>query len=487
MRLDILKEPDLEFGHGGTHIDVRHGLLAYGPLDSDTERAPRDLRVGVVGTSEAIEGVKSWFLRAREGLPSKESKLTSLFPAFPGFSRDSCFGAELSFHDRWCGRVTKREIDAVSSVGNYAERLDAAVELFLSYADDIVSSGAPAVVICAPPAELLASLEDTSVESKDTSEEDIDESGDDSQPGDAPAFHDLLKARGMRLGTPLQMIRPSTYGGQRKVAGPIHRRAGLQDPATRAWNLHVALYYKAGGTPWRLVREWSDLSSCFVGISFYRSLDRERLLTSVAQVFNERGEGVIVKGGPARLDKDDRRVQLATGDAHDLLLEALRTYRREHKTAPARVVVHKTSEMVDGEIEGFRSAADQLHVEMLDLLSVKRSFLRLFREGTYPPLRGSLLSLEPRGGVLYTKGSVDFFRCYPGMYVPRPLEFWAAEASQPAITLASELFALTKLNWNNTQFDGGEPITVGAARRVGDILKCIDEDGVLQNSFRFFI
>ncbi|RKH42426.1 hypothetical protein D7X12_15660 [Corallococcus sicarius] len=27
------------------------------------------------------------------------------------------------------------------------------------------------------------------------------------------------------------------------------------------------------------------------------------------------------------------------------------------------------------------------------------------------------------------------------------------------------------MNWNNTQFDGGEPITVRAARSVGDIMK----------------
>ena len=35
----------------------------------------------------------------------------------------------------------------------------------------------------------------------------------------------------------------------------------------------------------------------------------------------------------------------------------------------------------------------------------------------------------------------------------------------------SELMELSKLNFNNTQFDSGDPITVQAARRVGDILK----------------
>ena len=54
------------------------------------------------------------------------------------------------------------------------------------------------------------------------------------------------------------------------------------------------------------------------------------------------------------------------------------------------------------------------------------------------------------------------------MYVPRPLEFTTYRAETPVEQLAREMLSLSKLNWNNTQFDGGEPITVRAARRVGD-------------------
>ena len=35
--------------------------------------------------------------------------------------------------------------------------------------------------------------------------------------------------------------------------------------------------------------------------------------------------------------------------------------------------------------------------------------------------------------------------------------------------LLREILALTKMNWNTTVFANGEPITVGAARVVGDI------------------
>jgi hypothetical protein len=222
-------------------------------------------------------------------------------------------------------------------------------------------------------------------------------------------------------------------------------------------------------------------------ISFFKSTDGARILTSVAQVFNERGEGVIVKGAPAQLDKDDRQPHLSEADAYQLLKHAIDVYRREHKTSPARVVLHKTSQMTSGETAGFQSAADERRIETLELIGIRRSFSRLFREGSYPPLRGTFVELQPETGLLYLRGSVNFFETYPGMYVPRPIELSVAKSETPVAQLAAEMLSLSKLNWNNTQLDGGEPITVRAARRVGDILKCIAEDGKIQPGFRFFM
>jgi argonaute-like protein implicated in RNA metabolism and viral defense len=239
--------------------------------------------------------------------------------------------------------------------------------------------------------------------------------------------------------------------------------------------------------PWRLLRNPSELTTCFVGISFYRSLDGERIMTSVAQVFNERGESVIVKGAQAELDKNDKQPHLKKDDAKALLKNAVAVYRKEHHTSPARLGVHKTSRLTAEEMQGFQNAADEHDIEAVEMISVKRSFTRLYREGTYPPLRGSFLKLQENAGLLYLRGSVQFFETYPGMYVPRPLELSVTEAETTVEQIAREMLSLSKLNWNNTQFDGGEPITLRAARRVGDILKCIPENGIIQPGFRFFI
>jgi len=494
VKLDFLEEPELEFGGGGTHIDVRFGIMRHGPLDRGTSVAPSQIKVGIVGTQETIEGIQSWLERARSGIPAKGSRQTNLFPPFPGFSENTCFEASLIFHDRWAASIHKGEIENVVTSGDMDHLVYNAVELFLDHASDFTEPGGPMVIICAPPRELLATLETDVADRPDPIDAELDEGAEpegDRKRQRQPYFHDILKANGMRLGIPIQMVRPETYGGRRlhKKRKNFQSRMSLQDEATRAWNFHTALYYKAGGVPWRLIRDPSELSSCFVGISFFRSLSGDRLLTSVAQVFNERGEGVIVKGGEAQIDKDDRQPHLSAEDANALLKKAIQTYRREHKTFPARVVIHKTSKMTDGEAEGFRTAAAEERIDTLDLLSMRRSFSRLFRDGTYPPLRGTMLQMDERTSLLYLRGSVNFFETYPGLYVPRPLEFLTEEADTTQRKLAEEIFSLSKLNWNNTQFDGGEPITVRAARRVGDILKCVPEDITtqVQPSFRFFM
>jgi hypothetical protein len=365
------------------------------------------------------------------------------------------------------------------------------VSLFIDHAASLTEGGGPQVLVCVPPKDLLAAVDGTTEGKSDAQEQELDEGSD--LPGHereiGPAFHDLLKAEGMRLGIPIQMVRPYTYGGQAKRGGPRSRRNSLpvQDEATRAWNIHTALYYKAGGVPWRLLRSASDLASCFVGVSFYRTLEGDRLLTSVAQVFNERGEGVIVKGAQAQISKDDRQPHLSKDDAKILLKNAIQVYRREHRTSPARLVVHKTSKLTAGEVEGFEAAAAEHDIDVVELLNMRRSLTRLFRTGTYPPLRGTFLNLQPSTGLLYLRGSVQFFETYPGMYVPRPLEFSVTRSETPLDQLAKEMLSLSKLNWNNTQFDGGEPITLRAARRVGDILKCVADGGVVQPSYRFYI
>ncbi|MFL5659363.1 MAG: argonaute/piwi family protein [Ktedonobacteraceae bacterium] len=484
MKLDFLQEPELEFGTG-RHIDIRFGLMNYGPLDYEQSLAPKLIKVGIVGTSETVEGIQTWLERCRSEIPAKLSRQPNLFPKFPGFNVDTSFRSSLLMDQQllreiplWLFEALKTQLDSNGIVTE-------AVELFFSELNYLAEKAKGDVFVCALPMELIDLLEQRNQMNKGLVEDDNEELEGQLHLD----LHHMLKARAMQLKKPIQIVLPMTYDEtkRRQQKGHSDRVRKLQDEATRAWNIHTALYYKAGGVPWRIIRDSSQLTTCYIGISFYKTLDNSRLLTSIAQVFNERGEGVIVRGGAAKISKDDKQPHLQKEDAFLLLNQAMERYRQEHRNLPARVALYKSSIYSSEEIEGFTQAAQNQRVDSIDLISMTNSYIRLFRKGVYPPLRGTFFSLDDRSHVLYTRGSTDFFSTYPGMYVPSPLLFRRELTEQTPKFLAQEILALTKMNWNNTQFDGGEPITLRAAYQVGAILKYIGEHETVMPRYSFYM
>jgi hypothetical protein len=476
MRATIFDEPVLEFGSRATHIDPRHGVTFYGPADRDDDGAPTEIRVGMIGTQDQVEGLGRWLERCQSEIPGKaDTDLPTLFPSFPGFHRETGFRSRLVLDDKHTRVIAKRKLDRLAATpGNGS--VTAAVDLYAAEVEYLTESRRCDVIVCARPDQDVELDRDAHVDPERLDKEHLEPSVtvDDHRHD----FHDMLKAKTLQNHVPLQLIRRTTWEGtpSKKGIRGSRRHRRQQDEATRAWNLHTALYYKAKGTPWRLPRS-HVLTTLSVGVSFFHTPDRTEVHTAVAQVFNELGEGIVVRGGPAAHTKDDRQPHLGREDASDLLLAALKAYRREHHTYPARVVLHKTSAFNDGEIGGFNDAADQLDIEHLELLWIYNDDeLRLFRTQEHAPLRGTLVRLDEGCYSLFTRGTVNFYRTYPGMYVPSPIGLRSASVESSMEELAVEVLGLTKLNWNQSQLDGRLPITLRAAQQVSRILKHTGED-----------
>jgi hypothetical protein len=489
MNLSFLEEPNLEFG-AGRHVDIRFGIMNYGPLDFESPVAPKQINLGIVGTAETVDGVRQWLDKCRNGIPgkpnkddpSKLNKQPNLFARFPGFTPDTGFRSTLMMQDGLCRNLLKNSLVGISTLRDRNERISRSVDLFMEEIRYLAQNTAAPVIICAVPLTLLEAMgpEETS--------EDVD---DDAEDTIAPQldFHDMLKAGAMQqYRKPIQIILPSTYDStMQRPQAKLKLGRELQDEATRAWNIHTALYYKAAGVPWRLPRASSELTVCYVGVSFYRSLDKQALLTSVAQVFNERGEGVVVRGGHAVISKADRQAHLPETHAYELLKDALTKYYETHRTFPARIVIHKSSQFDEDERRGFAAALAERGIATHDFLWVSDSNTKLYRAGQYPPLRGTLLTLDEREMVLYTRGSVPFFETYPGKYIPRPLRVRAESTEQTPQYLAREILGLTKMNWNNTQFDGAEPVTLRASRQCSSVLRYCSEARHIEPRYSYYM
>ena len=483
MKATFIEEPLLEFAGGGRHIDPRHGIWDYGPADI-ADPTPRVERAAIVGPQQSIDGLGAWLDRCRLGIAAKpDTHLTHLYIPFPGFDLAQGFRSILSFTPRLTRAIPRRQLDALSGL-HPKKAVENAVAIYDAELSAVHDEPSCDVVIVCRPDNLIDAAMSKAPKVRDDTE--VDGSWADGRDVIVADFHALLKARSLRYKQPIQIVRRNTWDP--RFRDPHTGRVGAnQDEATRAWNLHTALYYKNGGVPWRLPRTASDLTSCYIGIAFYQTADAS-LHTSVAQVYNQRGDGVIVRGGPATVSKEDRRPHLSEDDAFDLLETALQRYRIEHRHAPARVVLHKASNYTPAEIAGFNQAA---HTERLDLLELLwlTSFdqLRLYRQGQQPPLRGTFVTLDDNRHLLYTSGAVPFYRTYPGHYVPQPLGIRTVQTESGPESLAEEILALTKMNWNQTRLDGRVPITLRTARTVGSILRHHGSDAPMSGRYAHYM
>lgn len=475
MRLFTIKEPELEFARG-KHTCPRAGIAQHDVYDARFKARRDRVLVGAVGTSSGLEKLAHWIERCGRVIPAKgDSKQPNLFLPFCGFNSEIGFRASMVLEDEITRSLKVSDLRAVKKIKQHSALVDALLELYYPQVRFLTQNRVVDVVAVVLPDDVYTKV---SRVTRAPVEEEIENEDEDEHPLENN-FRRALKARAMHLGIPLQLVRE----------GSLLDNSSRQDPASKAWNFCTALYYKANQTvPWKLAVSPNRLPTCFVGISFYRSRDKKVLNTSLAQLFDELGNSVILRGDPVIPDKDDRRPHLSEQQAFELLHRALKEYEVALENNPARLVIHKTSNYSLAELAGFKAAIDHQRIQRVDFVTLLDTKLRLFREGFYPPHRGTHVEFDDEHHLLYTRGSVPYYRTYTGMYVPHPLDIRIVEADESPAQICRELLALTKMNWNNTQFDGRLPITLQCARRVGEIMKYLrPEDGEPQTSYSFYM
>lgn len=475
----VFGEPLLEFGDGGQHLDPRHGLREYGPLQP---RSGDVVRVGVIGTDETVVGFTEFLAETARGIESENKELINLNPSFPGLGNQNPFRCKFEVPEGATITLSRRQVNEIKAIFRHEEAVRYAVELMTSQLSALMESSAePDVIVIALPVPLIEKL----VNAK--SDEQIESSEDEDQGGDALNFRDLLKAKTLHLAVPTQIVWPDTWDDAAKIPRKVKRDSNRQTQAkaTRAWNLLNALFYKAGKVPWRLLPAHAEYRTSFLGIGFYRDLDGQQLWTSTAQMFDERGRGLILRGARAQTQAKGRHPYLTAEDAEDLVTRSISAYKAHHMHMPARLVVLKTSRFRLEEAQGIDAALTKSGVEMADLLWVQESSpIAVFRDGNYPVLRGTFIDLGGKG-LLYTRGSVPYYGTYPGLRVPRPLLLVPHENSDSNLhSLAKDVLALTKVNWSTTQFDQKLPAPIKAAREVGRILKHVEFGTPVSSDFR---
>lgn len=491
-----LNEPLLEFRHGQDMVEPHDGLSFFGPYDADSPSHPRNVSYALVGSEEGADSFSHWSHRIQSVIYPEGDR--RLWPLFPGF--------EAAFACNWPDQPVRRvPIDsgklseAVSNLDHF-KRTWGVVDLYidaigkLQKHDEVLN-----VVVCIVPDIVYQNCRPQSTvtegvgysvssrvsRQRGSGQLDLLDSYDPQIYTYSPDFRRQIKARAMAYDIPIQIIRESTL---RLTPRMDNTQRGLTTLSDRAWNLGVALYYKAGGKPWRLKSAREGV--CYIGIAYRRKDPNSKNQTAccAAQMFLDSGDGIVFMGeyGPW-YSPADNQCHITKGAAKRLLSGVLNTYKDLEGKPLKEVFLHCRSGIDDEEFEGFRSACPH-GIKLVGIrVRQERNSLKLFREGSMPVIRGTFWKTYERSGYLWGSGFKPRLGTYDGTEIPLPIRIDIQHGEADIQLVAKDILALTKLNYNACRLGESEPVTIQYSDAVGEIL--VSNPTVTRRSpkFKFYI
>jgi hypothetical protein len=496
-----VEEPLLSFGFNQKTEHPKDGLFLYGPPASNQNPARMD--VGVIGTADGIRRYQSWVKAIASTIATPEKGREENKTMWPGFQ--AAFGVP------WPAKpfaTITIDGDVLSKRIRTEDRHEAIFKAVDVYGDALrkylrEQEARPQFWFAVIPEEVFRYGRPKSVVPKDQRVKATGSLGRKAAKSilskgsmfieemEAAAlyeyelnFHNQLKARLLDTGQVLQVIRETTLTPAEFEEGT---RRSLQDPASVAWNLATASFYKAGGRPWRVadVRE----GVCYVGLVFKRIENAKGCDNACcgAQMFLNSGEGVVFKGavGPW-YSETDGSFHLSREQAAQLMQMVISSYEEMHGRPPTELFIHGKTWFEKDEWEGFRSTVP-VDTKLVGIRIRRQNELKLFRYGSKPVLRGTAIIASDRRAYLWTTGFTPRLNTYPGREVPNPITVDIVSGEADLRQVLTDLMSLTKLNFNNAGFADGLPVTLRFADLIGEILTAGPTQVEAPLPFRFYI
>jgi hypothetical protein len=498
IKIQELGEPEIEFAGGCTGIDPRRDMPIAGPYASNFDVSPKTIPLGLIALPDEVEPIERWIRKMHRLLLNSENNVHR-FREFPGMEK--AFRARLDIPQRFIRRIDQQQYDLCMSMTG-EDRFQVLLELYQNAVKSFFSDIRPACVLVQFPEDLATlrvsnpklSFDERKALERIQREEESEqlslfEPTEEEKRLAAELlpqaeellfrnFHRALKASCMmeHNAIPIQIVRRHTYIAEE----------AKQSEATRAWNLGLALYYKAGNIPWRPAG--LPHGTCFIGVSFHHLKRRSGSLVyaSVAQAFSNEVEPFALKGESIPHNQTrHKRPYLTEDQASRLMASIVKGYEQRTGSYPVSVIVHKTSRYEPEEEIGFRQGLLD-KVPACHLVWMTPTGFRLLKRGMREPSRSTLCTIEDDEHYLFTTGYVPWWDEYPGPHIPAPLQIGVCGESD-LIERAEEILLLTKMNWNSSDGIGRHPISIQFARRVGVVMTEMDEEVTPNPLYRFYM
>src|SRR5258708_1970902 len=490
-------EPRLQFRYNQYLEDPHDGLSLFGPYGIEASSHPKNLTIGVIGAPEGVAAFTRGCKWGRGPVKAGEAHPNPhLWPVFPGF--EAAFCSDLPWDPAWSCELDLVKLQEASMLKDPSKRATDVVEQYLDAIKKTEKREEPfGVLVCVVPEFVWKNCRPESFVTGATGEG-VSKKERGLRAGGQTGFFEeydpeiyaysvdfrrQLKARSMEYKIPIQIVRE-----RRLEVDPNNWPRHQTRRSDVAWNLLTTTYDKCGGKPWRLAGAREGV--CYIGIVFRRTDPTlvNQTACCAGLMFLDSGDGVVFLGdyGPWYSPKNNQ-YHLSRDAAGKLLAGTLKTYQDLEGKPLKEIFLHSRSSISAEEFEGYKAACPP-DVKLVGI-RVQKDFrgVRLFREGTRPVLRGTLLKAGPKLAYLWASGFVPRLRTYPGWEAPVPLRIDIQHGEADIEQVAREIFALTKLNFNACRFGDSEPVTIGFSDAVGEILVSNPTVTKRNPRFKFYI
>ncbi|MHA1410542.1 MAG: Piwi domain-containing protein [Candidatus Odinarchaeia archaeon] len=248
------------------------------------------------------------------------------------------------------------------------------------------------------------------------------------------------------------------------------------------WNLAIAIYAKAGGTPWRVDSTLLQHTDCYLGIQ--TKIQQEgrfspnTFFVGAADIFNSMGEYIscAVHQG---ISKTMDGLHVDSEFMKNLVIRAVERYKAETDLKPKKIVVHRQLNFNKAELQGLQDGLDQVSANcpcIIVHLQEGHHFRGYPQDESFIVDRTTYYTLGKRSVVLFLTGKTQ--GRYSGIGTPKPTQVnFKIINSEKELDyneiekMCRSILGFTRLRWNTTRIAIRRPLTTFAADKIGEMAK----------------
>lgn len=475
-------EPKLTFGYDQKLHDPRDGLILFGPFSR--KKISGQVNVGIIGPARQRKHFKEYLQKTHR--PIFPEAVDKARPYFPGL--EAVFGIYINFDNIIEIEINIAEIEKYLRYTDGHQRVHNLTNLYAIPLDKYMNQEEVPVTVWfvvipdsiyryGRPKSHIPNAEDNIKDGLKKKLRNINQSflfDNMNKMQEAYEFevnfHHQLKAKLLTNKIVTQIIKESTIAYEQLWDDSDRIKAERKFDSAKAWNIATTLYYKVGGTPWKLgeIRE----KVCYLGLVYKKTDMREDNTNAccAAQMFLDSGDGMVFRGnlGPW-YNPDTKEYHLKKKDAHELLSQSLEAFINKSGFYPEQIFIHARTNFNDDEWEGFSSAAAS-KTTVVGIKIRSDGTFKIYRDYSYCVPRGTVLQVTDTHGYMWSRGFVPRLQTQMGLEVPNPLSIEIVRGAMDFKTVCRDILSLTKLNYNACIFADGLPVTLRFADSIGEIL-----------------